>query len=137
MADVESGHAEPTSAVGCRIKLRGHTVIQDKPPALHGNDEGPMASELLLAAMLACQLSTFQKVAAKRRSGLRPRAIEGDLHLDDAGDITNITLAWTLVGPDEAHAHADTLLRLTERTCTISRALKVPVEWTHSFASDD
>jgi uncharacterized OsmC-like protein len=134
MADIETGYAEPMSPVSCRITLRGHTIVQDKPPALHGADAGPMASELLLAGLLACQLSTFVKVAAKRRSPLRPARIEGAVHLDDAGDIERIALAWTLVGPEDASAQADTILRLTERTCTISRALKVPVRWSHAMS---
>lgn len=85
-----------------------------------------MASELLLAGLLACQLSTFSKVASKRGSDARVRSITGHLHFDGNDDIERAVVEWDIEGAkgDEK----DTLVRLTDRICTISRVLKVPVE---------
>lgn len=126
--DVETATARPTGPVSCTIEARGIQVIQDKPTSLGGTDDGMMASELLLASLLACQLSTFHKVAAKRGRNVRALRLHGELHFNEASDIHQVRLEWTLSADDDAK----TLLRLTDRVCTISRALNVPVDWTYS-----
>lgn len=135
MASVESGTATPRSPVSVAIQLRGHTVIQDKPEASGGRDEGVMASELLLAGLLACQHSTFFKVAAKRRTEARVRQLDGDMHFDDAGEISHIDVRYTIEAPATvADSAIQTLLRLTDTACTISKVLKVPVHATFQRA---
>lgn len=124
--DVERGSATPRSLVSSTLHLRRHTLVQDKPPELGGADEGPMASELLLASLLACQLSTYAKVAAKRGITAGPARLDGALHFDDRGDMERVELDWHFP------THCDGLeavLRLTDRSCTISKGLSVPVEW--------
>ncbi len=127
--DIETATAEPRSPVSCTIEARGIHLIQDKPSALGGRDDGLMASELLLAGLLACQLSTFYKVAKKRGKEVKAIRLRGDLHFDDASDIQEVRLHWTLSADDGT----DTLLKLTDRVCTISRALKVPVSWSYEI----
>ena len=111
---------------------RGHDVIQDKPEAFGGEDQGLMASEHLLVALLSCQLSTFVKVAAKRKSDAKAVSIRGDLHFDEAGDIGKVVLHWTLAGCDDKTAGI--LTRLTDKVCTISRVLSCPVEAGYELA---
>src|SRR5688500_16216525 len=130
--DVEKGTAVPRSAVSVAVVLRGHTLVQDKPEASGGKDEGPMASELLLAGLLACQHSTFVKVAAKRKVDAAIRDLKGELHFAD-GEIAAIRVRFHLSAPPATTDQAlETLLKLTDRSCTISRVLKVPVEATYS-----
>jgi uncharacterized OsmC-like protein len=133
--DVETGTAVPRSAVSVAVVMRGHTLVQDKPQASGGKDEGPMASELLLAGLLACQHSTFVKVAAKRKVEAAVRDIKGELAFTD-GDIVAIRVKFHITAPPATSDQAiETLLKLTDRTCTISRVLKVPVEATYSRAA--
>ncbi|MHB1261875.1 MAG: OsmC family protein [Thermoplasmatota archaeon] len=130
--DVEAGTAVPRSAVSVAVVMRGHTLVQDKPQASGGKDEGPMASELLLAGLLACQHSTFVKVAVKRKVEASIRDLKGELHFAD-GEIVAIRVKYHLTAPPATTDQAlETLLKLTERTCTISRVLKVPVEAAYS-----
>jgi uncharacterized OsmC-like protein len=130
--DVETGTAVPRSAVSVAVVMRGHTLVQDKPQPSGGKDEGPMASELLLAGLLACQHSTFVKVAAKRRVEAGIRDIKGELAFAE-GEIVAIRVKFHLVAPPATTDQSiETLLKLTDRTCTISRVLKVPVEATYS-----
>ncbi len=124
--DIETGSARPLSAVSAQVRMRHHTIIQDKPPANGGNDAGPMASELLLAGLLACQLSTLRKVADKRRIEAEVVDLRGDLVFNDAGDIERVDLHYQLQ-TDAPPGQVETLLRLTDKACTISRALSVPV----------
>ena len=133
--DVETGTAVPRSAVSVAVVLRGHTLVQDKPQASGGKDEGPMASELLLASVLACQHSTFVKVAAKRKVDASIRDLKGEMVFTD-GDISAIRVRFHVTAPAATTDQAiDTLLKLTDRTCTISRVLKVPVEASYSRAA--
>lgn len=130
--DVEAGTAVPRSPVSVAVVLRGHTLVQDKPQSSGGRDEGPMASELLLAALLACQHSTFVKVAAKRRVAASLRDLKGELHFSD-GDIVAARVRFHVqAGPEVTDQALETLLKLTDRSCTISRVLKVPVESSYS-----
>jgi len=128
MAGIETASARPRSPVSAEITARQHVLVQDKPPGLGGRDEGVMASEYLLAALLACQLSTFHKVNAKRHTGIEARRIEGNLHFDEAGDIHTVALLWELDVPDALpDEKVDTVLRLTDKACTISKVLNVPL----------
>jgi uncharacterized OsmC-like protein len=124
---VESATAKPRSAVSVSITMRGHTLVQDKPATSDGRDEGPMASELLLAGLLACQHSTFVKIAAKRHAEATIDRLDGELHFDAAGDIERATVRFHLRTKGLDDANVETLLRLTEKACTVSKALKVPV----------
>jgi len=124
--DTETATARPLSPVSVRITMRGHDLVQDKPATSGGADKGPMASELLLAGLLACQHSTFVKVAAKRRVEARIDGLSGEMEFRD-GSIVALRVAFQLAtgATDEQVA---TLLRLTDKSCTISQVLKVPVE---------
>ncbi|HLF16942.1 MAG TPA: OsmC family protein [Candidatus Thermoplasmatota archaeon] len=130
--DIEDGTATPLSPVSVELAFRGHRLVQDKPPASGGSDRGPMASEYLLGALLACQHSTFVKVAAKRRVPATPRSLRGELHFKD-GAIARITVHFDLEAPASVtDGDLGTLLRLTDRACTISQALKTPIEAAYS-----
>lgn len=118
-------HPEEPPVEGRQIRF---TV--DKPPALGGLDGGMMPSEHLLAAVGSCTLMTARRIAEKRKvawSSLRCRAVA---HLEGS-DIARIELALT-VGSDGTKKDWETVFRLAEKTCTISRALSCPV--THTIA---
>ena len=130
--DVEDGSATPRSPVSVELRFRSHTLVQDKPAASGGRDEGPMASELLLGALLACQHSTFVKVAAKRRTAVELLGLRGEVHFKD-GDVERIAVHFDVsASVDVTDEAVDTLIRLTDRACTITKALRVPVESTYS-----
>ena len=130
--ETETARAVPRSPVAVTVTARRHAVVQDKPVPSGGQDEGPMASELLLASLLACQHSTFVKVAAKRKVPVTLRALDGAMEFKD-GDISAIRVAFDVAAPADVEGGAiDTLLRLTDKTCTISRVLKVPVAATYT-----
>jgi uncharacterized OsmC-like protein len=124
--DKETATATPRGPASVQVMMRSHRLVQDKPAASGGQDQGPMASELLLAALLACQHSTFVKVAAKRRVAADIRKLDGEMDFRD-GDITRLRVLFTLA-TDAADEQVATVLRLTDKACTISQALKVPVE---------
>ncbi len=126
--------AVPRSPVAVTVTMRGHSLIQDKPASSGGQDQGPMASELLLAGLLACQHSTFVKVAAKRKLTAAIKSLRGEMDFKD-GDIAALRVHYVIeAGPDVADGAIETAMRLTDKTCTISRVLKVAVAATFSRA---
>ncbi len=134
MGDTETATATPTSPVAVTIRARHHTVVQDKPTTSGGTDSGMMASELLLSSLLACQHSTFVKIAAKRRSDARIVSLDGAMDFKD-GDISAIRVRFQLAAPPSVtDENIATLLRLTDKACTISQALKLPVEQAYERA---
>ena len=124
--DVETVVAEPLSPVSVRVSARDLQVIQDKPNNHGGDNQGMMASELLLAGLVGCQHSTFVKVAAKRRLDAQVVAVRGEMEFED-GDISALRIHFELVSTSPAEAIA-TAIRLTDKTCTISRVLKIAVQ---------
>lgn len=75
-----------------RITLRDHTIVSDQPHGFEGTDKGPKPSELLLAALAACQEVTWRLYADAMEIPLDGIAIElrgiqdlrGFLGVDDA-----------------------------------------------------
>jgi uncharacterized OsmC-like protein len=107
-------------------QARTHSFVIDKLPANGGSDDGPMASEYLLGALGSCQITTAHKIAAKRRQPIDGITVTATATFD--GDvIANIMLDIEVRG-GPGDDELDTIFRLTERSCTISRALSVPIE---------
>lgn len=46
-----------------KIAIRNHVLISDQPFGFHGENKGPKPSELVLAALAACQETTFRLYA--------------------------------------------------------------------------
>jgi uncharacterized OsmC-like protein len=107
---------------------RTHTFVIDKLPANGGSDEGPMASEYLLGALASCQITTAHKIAAKRRQPIDAITIAATATF--AGDVIDTIALDIEVRGGAGDEELETILRLTERSCTVSRALSVPVEHT-------
>ena len=107
-------------------QARQHTFVIDKLPANGGNDDGPMASEYLLGALASCQITTANKIAAKRRQPIDGITIAATATF--AGDLIDSIVLDIEVRGGPGDEELETILRLTERSCTISRALSVPVE---------
>lgn len=122
--DIETASATPITKVACTITARDLQWVQDKPAEFGGEDRGPMASELLLSSLLACQLSTYAKIAEKRKVSASA-TIDGAMYLD-GNDINKIHLTWHFSEALDEKT-AGTLMRLTDKVCTISRALSCPV----------
>ena len=127
MSSAETVVVRTRTPASTRAQARHHEFVIDKLPANGGDDEGPMASEYLLGALGSCQVTTANKIAAKRRVPMDDIVIaataefEGDL-------IARIILDIEVHGGPAADEELETIFRLTERSCTVSRALSVPVE---------
>lgn len=127
MSSEETVVVQSRNPASTRAQARHHEFVIDKLPAGGGNDDGPMASEYLLGALGSCQITTATKIATKRRQPLKAMAVTATATFD--GDvIAKIVLDIAITGGPESDEDLETILRLTERSCTISRALSVPIE---------
>ncbi|MFC4949755.1 OsmC family protein [Pseudonocardia sp. GCM10023141] len=83
----DKGHAlfkaTGTGGDGVRshIRIGGHTVLVDEPPALGGANEAPNPVEAALAGLLSCQVVTYRFWAAQLGIPLEDISVdvEGDL----------------------------------------------------------
>lgn len=124
--DIETAVATPRSNVAVTVRARDVEAIQDKPVEFGGNNEGMMASEHLLVALLGCQHSTMVKVATKRKVDVQIHAITGNLHLENDA-IQHIDVVHEL-SSDASDDELTRVVKLTDRVCTISKALACPVQ---------
>jgi len=125
MSDIEVVEVETVTPKSTRAKARHHTFTIDKPPTSGGNDKGPMASEYFLASLASCHITTAHKVAEKRQQTIERIEIRGALHLN--GDLIEKIELDIKVYAKMSRDEVETVFRLTERICTISRATSVPI----------
>lgn len=125
MSDIEVVDVETITPKSTRAKARHHTFMIDKPPTSGGKDTGPMASEFFLASLASCHITTAHKVAEKRQQKIEKIQIRGSLHLN--GDLIEKIELDIKVHGKLSRDEVETVFRLTERICTISRATSVPI----------
>lgn len=114
---VFSASATPQGAVGSEIVARTHRISVDEPPTLGGADAAINPVETLLAALLSCQVVTYQFWSAKLGIAFDTieLAAEGDLDvrgffgLDDAvrPGFTAVRVKVTIAGPETAARYAE------------------------------
>ncbi|MBW3582946.1 MAG: OsmC family protein [Euryarchaeota archaeon] len=110
------------------LSERAVGFVVDKPPAFGGTDRGPMPSEYFAAAIASCNMMTARRIAAKRKVGYEQIKCRALVHLEGS-DIDKVVLAFEVVS-DAAVDDWETVFRLADRTCTVSRATKCAIERT-------
>lgn len=125
MSDIEVVEVETVTPKSTRATARHHTFLIDKPAPSGGRDQGPMASEYFLASLGSCHITTAHKVAEKRHQKIDRIHVRGALHLN--GDLIEKIELDIKVHATMSREEVETVFRLTERICTISRATSVPI----------
>lgn len=126
MSSAETVVVRTRTPSSTRAQARHHEFVIDKLPENGGADEAPMASEYLLAALGSCQVTTAHKIAAKRRTSIDSIVISATAEFD--GDVIATIVLDIEVHGAPGDQELETIFRLTERSCTVSRALSVPIE---------
>lgn len=129
------------TATQVHVQARDHDWTIDEPESLGGTNTGPNPVEILLSALGACQVITFQVWAEKLGVSIDTLDIilAGDLDLrgffglDDTvrPGFASIDVAVNLTGPDSADRYAE-LVAAVEKHCPVLDNLgnTVPVKAT-------
>ena len=123
MAEKTRATATWKEGLAFTIKVRGHELTTDLPPAKGGKDLGPTPPELLLAALAACS-GIFAKMFADRE-GLPAEGIEAVAEaetLQSPMRLGNFTVRVHIPGlPEEKRSKA----RAFVEGCLVGQTLKV------------
>lgn len=125
MADIETVEVQTVNPKSTRAKARQHAFVVDKPAPLGGTDQGPMASEYWAASLASCHITTAHKIAEKRQRKIDSIRIRAATHIE--GDFIQKVELDIEVRGDVPLEELETIFRLTERICTISKATSVPI----------
>ncbi len=107
------------------ITIREHALIADEPSALHGQNLGPTAVEMVAAALGACTATTLKMYAA--RKGWDLQAVDVEVDIDWRVQPQSVVRRITLTGPLDAEQRAR-LMQIAD-ACPVHKLLAnaVPV----------
>jgi len=123
MAEKTKATATWKEGLAFTIKVRGHELTTDLPPAKGGKDLGPTPPELLLAALASCS-GIFAKMFADRE-GIPADGIEVTVEADTLQSpmrLGNFEVRVRIPGlPEEKRSKAQAFVE----SCLVGQTLKV------------
>ena len=120
-----------------KIMTRGHEIISDQPLGFNGQNKGPKPSELVLAALAACQETTYRifaedmgidigKISVKLRG---TQDLRGFMALDDEVPAGFIGIEGKVfIQSDAGDEELELLRQRVEQHCPVLDDLKRPLE---------
>ena len=125
-----------------KILIRDHEIISDQPFGFNGQNKGPKPSELVLAALAACQETTYRifaedmgidigEISVKLRG---TQDLRGFMALDDEtpAGFTNI-VGQVFIHSDASEEDLELLRQRVDQHCPVLDDLKRPVEVSFSI----
>ena len=120
-----------------KILIRDHELISDQPFGFNGQNRGPKPSELVLAALAACQETTYRIFAEDMGIHIGKISVQlkgtqdlrGFMALDDAtpAGFTNI-VGQIFIQSDASEEELELLRQRVDRHCPVLDDLRRPVE---------
>ena len=127
-----------------KILIREHEIISDQPLGFNGQNKGPKPSELVLAALAACQETTYRifaedmgieigEISVKLKG---TQDLRGFMALDDEvpAGFTNI-VGQIFIQSDATEQDLELLRQRVEQHCPVLDDLKRPVDVSFSLKS--
>jgi uncharacterized OsmC-like protein len=125
-----------------KILIRGHEIISDQPLGFNGQNKGPKPSELVLAALAACQETTYRifaedmgihigKISVQLRG---TQDLRGFMALDDEipAGFTNIE-GQIFIESDATEEDLERLRQNVDQHCPVLDDLRRPVDVSFSL----
>ena len=119
------------------ISIRNHEIISDQPFGFNGQNKGPKPSELVLAALAACQETTYKIFAEDMGIHIGKISVQlkgtqdlrGFMALDDEipAGFTNIE-GKIFIQSDASDEELELLQKRVDQHCPVLDDLKRPVE---------
>lgn len=120
-----------------RITARDHVVTADQPYGFRGTNKGPKPSELLLAALAACQEVTWRLYAESMGIEIRGMSVElrgvqdlkGFMGLDEATPPGFLRIEGSVrIDSPASRAQLEELQRTVDAHCPVLDDLRRPLE---------
>jgi putative redox protein len=111
-----------------QLRVRGHRLTCDQPPADGGTDQGPTPTELFVGSLAACVAFYARRFLARHHldtAGLRVEAAY-TMSPDRPARVDTITLRLLVPGPLEPNRRR-ALLAVVDH-CTVHNSLRTPPE---------
>ena len=134
--------SENQSGFQTKILIRGHEIISDQPLGFNGQNKGPKPSELVLAALAACQETTYRifaedmgihigKISVQLRG---TQDLRGFMALDDEipAGFTNIE-GQIFIESDATEEDLERLRQNVDQHCPVLDDLRRPVDVSFSL----
>ena len=125
-----------------KILIRDHEIISDQPFGFDGQNKGPKPSELVLAALAACQETTYRIFAEDMGIDIGEISVKlkgtqdlrGFMALDDEipAGFTNI-VGQVFIQSDATKEELELLRQRVDQHCPVLDDLKRPVEVSFSI----
>jgi putative redox protein len=125
-----------------RIFIRDHEIVSDQPFGFNGQNKGPKPSELVLAALAACQETTYRIFAEDMGIQIGEISVQlkgtqdlrGFMALDDEvpAGFTNIE-GKIFIQSDATEEELDLLRKRVDQHCPVLDDLRRPVEVSFSI----
>ncbi len=109
------------------VRIRGHQLTVDEPPAAGGGDAGPHPRELLAASLASCTAITMEMYAA--RKGWQVGAIEVDVEYTSADRHSTTEFELVLRIPDDVPREQAERLAVIAAKCPVHRVLEGKVSF--------
>ena len=120
-----------------KILIRDHEIISDQPFGFNGQDKGPKPSELVLAALAACQETTYRIFAEDMGIHIGKISVQlwgtqdlrGFMALDDETPAGFSSIEGkVLIQSDASDKDLELLKRRVDQHCPVLDDLKRPLE---------
>ena len=125
-----------------KILIRDHEIISDQPFGFNGQNKGPKPSELILAALAACQETTYRIFAEDMGIDIGEISVKlkgtqdlrGFMAIDDEtpAGFTNI-VGQVFIQSDATDEELELLRQRVDQHCPVLDDLKRPVEVSFSI----
>ena len=120
-----------------KVFIRNHEILSDQPHGFSGQNSGPKPSELVLAALAACQETTYRIYAEDMGISIKEISVKltgtqdlrGFMALDEEvpAGFSNIT-GTVLVQSDASQSDLELLQKRVDKYCPVLDDLRRPVD---------
>ena len=109
------------------IKMRNHAILIDSEEDEGGEDLGPAATEVFLAALGACVMTNISRIGKKMRLGIKN--VSMDItgikeHNGNPSSFVSLDITVSIEAETDDREKLQRLVELSEKNCTVSNTVK-------------
>ena len=109
------------------IKMRNHAILIDSEKDEGGEDLGPAATEVFLAALGACVMTNISRIGKKMRLGIKNVGMDITgikEHNGNPSSFVSLDITVSIEAETDDREKLQRLVELSEKNCTVSNTVK-------------